>query len=77
MPFEQISWRRLSHSTYGTAPKYAGKDYVNPSLLILSAEMTLRHLAWLEATDLIVKGIGFYWCEDSNMRFCSLDERRD
>ncbi len=47
----------MFEATHGTAPKYAGKDYVNPGSLILSAEMMLRHLGWLEAADLIVKGI--------------------
>ncbi|HFD81393.1 MAG TPA: NADP-dependent isocitrate dehydrogenase [Gammaproteobacteria bacterium] len=47
----------LFEATHGTAPKYAGKDQVNPSSLILSAEMMLRHLGWNEAADLIVKGI--------------------
>lgn len=41
-------------ATHGTAPKYAGKDYVNPGSLILSAEMMLRHLGWPEAADLII-----------------------
>jgi isocitrate dehydrogenase len=44
-------------ATHGTAPKYAGKDYVNPGSLILSAEMMLRHLGWLEAADLIIKSM--------------------
>lgn len=48
----------LFEATHGTAPKYAGKDMVNPSSLILSAEMMLRHLGWTEAADLIVKGVG-------------------
>lgn len=48
----------LFEATHGTAPKYAGKNTVNPSSLILSAEMMLRHMAWLEAADLIVKGVG-------------------
>lgn len=43
-------------ATHGTAPKYAGKDKVNPGSLILSAEMMLRHLGWVEAADLIIKG---------------------
>jgi isocitrate dehydrogenase len=47
----------LFEATHGTAPKYAGKDQVNPSSLILSAEMMLRHLGWNEAADLIVRGI--------------------
>ncbi len=47
----------LFEATHGTAPKYAGKDQVNPGSLILSAEMMLRHLGWVEAADLIVKGL--------------------
>tara|TARA_S200000501_G_scaffold101976_1_gene95503 strand:- start:353 stop:1606 length:1254 start_codon:yes stop_codon:yes gene_type:complete len=41
-------------ATHGTAPKYAGKNQVNPGSLILSAEMMLRHMGWLEAADLII-----------------------
>ncbi|MFJ3314109.1 NADP-dependent isocitrate dehydrogenase [Herbaspirillum huttiense] len=41
-------------ATHGTAPKYAGKDYVNPGSSILSAEMMLRHMGWIEAADLII-----------------------
>lgn len=44
-------------ATHGTAPKYAGKDQVNPGSLILSAEMMLRHLGWLEAADCVVAGV--------------------
>jgi isocitrate dehydrogenase len=44
-------------ATHGTAPKYAGKDYVNPGSLILSAEMMLRHMGWMEAADLIIKSM--------------------
>ncbi|WP_415900967.1 NADP-dependent isocitrate dehydrogenase [Neptuniibacter sp. QD48_11] len=47
----------IFEATHGTAPKYAGKDMVNPGSLILSAEMMLRHLGWLEAADLIIKGM--------------------
>jgi isocitrate dehydrogenase len=47
----------MFEATHGTAPKYAGKDYVNPGSIILSAEMMLRHLGWLEAADLIIKGM--------------------
>jgi isocitrate dehydrogenase len=47
----------LFEATHGTAPKYAGRDQVNPSSLILSAEMMLRHLAWNDAADLIVRGL--------------------
>jgi isocitrate dehydrogenase len=44
-------------ATHGTAPKYAGKDYVNPGSEILSAEMMLRHMGWVEAADLILSSI--------------------
>jgi len=47
----------MFEATHGTAPKYAGKDQVNPGSLILSAEMMLRHLGWTEAAGLIVKGM--------------------
>ena len=43
--------------THGTAPKYAGKDYVNPGSVILSAEMMLRHIGWKEAADLIIESM--------------------
>ena len=46
----------MFEATHGTAPKYAGKDQVNPGSLILSAEMMLRHMGWEEAADLIIKG---------------------
>lgn len=46
----------MFEATHGTAPKYAGKDQVNPGSLILSAEMMLRQLGWTEAADLIIKG---------------------
>ncbi|PMS15221.1 isocitrate dehydrogenase (NADP(+)) [Trinickia dabaoshanensis] len=44
----------MFEATHGTAPKYAGKDYVNPGSEILSAEMMLRHLGWTEAADVII-----------------------
>jgi isocitrate dehydrogenase len=47
----------MFEATHGTAPKYAGKDMVNPSSLLLSAEMMLRHLGWTEAADLIIQGV--------------------
>ena len=46
----------MFEATHGTAPKYAGLDKVNPGSVILSAEMMLRHMGWLEAADLIIKG---------------------
>ena len=45
----------LFEATHGTAPKYAGKDMVNPGSLILSGEMMLRYMGWHEAADLVVE----------------------
>jgi isocitrate dehydrogenase len=47
----------MFEATHGTAPKYAGKDYVNPGSEILSAEMMLRHMGWVEAADLIISSM--------------------
>ena len=47
----------MFEATHGTAPKYAGKDMVNPGSLILSAEMMLRYLGWVEAADGILRGV--------------------
>jgi isocitrate dehydrogenase len=47
----------MFEATHGTAPKYAGKDYVNPGSEILSAEMMLVHMGWKEASTLIVKSL--------------------
>lgn len=47
----------IFEATHGTAPKYAGKDQVNPGSIILSAEMMLRHMNWIEAADLIVRAM--------------------
>ncbi len=47
----------MFEATHGTAPKYAGKDYVNPGSLILSAEMMLRHMGWVEAADAIIRAM--------------------
>ncbi len=47
----------MFEATHGTAPKYAGKDYVNPGSLILSAEMMLRHMGWSEAADLLISAM--------------------
>jgi len=48
----------LFEATHGTAPKYAGQDMANPSSLILSAEMLLRHLGWVEAADAVIEAMG-------------------
>jgi isocitrate dehydrogenase len=47
----------MFEATHGTAPKYAGKDYVNPGSEILSAEMMLRHMGWVEAADAIISSM--------------------
>ena len=47
----------IFEATHGTAPKYTGQNKVNPGSLILSAEMMLRHMGWIEAADMIVKGM--------------------
>jgi isocitrate dehydrogenase len=47
----------IFEATHGTAPKYAGKDQVNPGSIILSAEMMLRHMGWIEAADLVIKAM--------------------
>ncbi|MEM5341044.1 NADP-dependent isocitrate dehydrogenase [Paraburkholderia azotifigens] len=47
----------MFEATHGTAPKYAGKDYVNPGSEILSAEMMLRHIGWTEAADTILSSM--------------------
>jgi len=47
----------MFEATHGTAPKYAGKDYVNPGSEILSAEMMLRHMGWTEAADRIISSM--------------------
>ena len=47
----------MFEATHGTAPKIAGKNIANPSSIILSAEMMLRHLGWLEAADLVINGV--------------------
>ncbi|HYJ79660.1 MAG TPA: NADP-dependent isocitrate dehydrogenase, partial [Longimicrobiaceae bacterium] len=52
-----VTGHAIFEATHGTAPKYAGKDMVNPGSVILSGEMMLRYLGWGEAADLIVKGL--------------------
>ncbi|SOD42634.1 NADP-dependent isocitrate dehydrogenase [Nitrosovibrio sp. Nv4] len=47
----------IFEATHGTAPKYAGKDQVNPGSIILSAEMMLRHMGWIEAAELITSAM--------------------
>jgi isocitrate dehydrogenase len=52
-----VSGHAIFEATHGTAPKYAGKDVVNPGSVILSGEMMLRYMGWTEAADLVVKGL--------------------
>jgi isocitrate dehydrogenase len=47
----------MFEATHGTAPKIAGKNIANPSSIILSAEMMLRHMGWIEAADLVLTGV--------------------
>ena len=53
-----LTGHAIFEATHGTAPKYAGKNVINPSSVILSGEMLLRHLGWNEAADLILSSIG-------------------
>ncbi len=52
-----VTGHAIFEATHGTAPKYAGKDVVNPGSVVLSGEMMLRYLGWTEAADLILKGL--------------------
>lgn len=52
-----ITGHAIFEATHGTAPKYANQDKVNPGSVILSGAMMLEHLGWLEAAELIYKGM--------------------
>src|SRR5271163_2031456 len=52
-----ITGHAIFEATHGTAPKYANKDVVNPGSVVLSGEMMLRYMGWLEAADAIIKGL--------------------
>src|SRR5437667_447140 len=52
-----LTGHAVFEATHGTAPKYADQDKVNPGSVILSGEMMLRFMGWLEAADLIIKGM--------------------
>ncbi|WP_412029376.1 NADP-dependent isocitrate dehydrogenase [Deinococcus yunweiensis] len=52
-----VTGHAIFEATHGTAPKYAGKDVINPSSVILSGEMMLRYMGWTEAADLILKSL--------------------
>ena len=52
-----VTGHAIFEATHGTAPKYADKDQVNPGSVVLSGEMMLRHMGWVEAADLVLKGM--------------------
>jgi isocitrate dehydrogenase len=52
-----VTGHAIFEATHGTAPKYADKDVVNPGSVTLSGEMMLRHMGWIEAADLVLKGL--------------------
>ncbi len=52
-----VTGHAVFEATHGTAPKYAGKDQVNPGSVILSGMMMLEYMGWMEAASLIVKGL--------------------
>jgi isocitrate dehydrogenase len=52
-----VSGHAIFEATHGTAPKYAGKDVVNPGSVVLSGEMMFRYLGWTEVADMILKGL--------------------
>lgn len=52
-----VTGHAIFEATHGTAPKYADKDIVNPGSVILSGEMMLRYLGWVEAADLVIRGM--------------------
>jgi isocitrate dehydrogenase len=52
-----VTGHAIFEATHGTAPKYANQDKVNPGSVILSGEMMLRYLGWIEAADLVLKGL--------------------
>ena len=52
-----ITGHAVFEATHGTAPKYAGKDQVNPGSVILSGVMMLEYMGWMEAASMIVKGL--------------------
>ena len=52
-----VTGHAIFEATHGTAPKYANKDVVNPGSVVLSGEMMLRHLGWVEAAYLVIKGL--------------------
>jgi isocitrate dehydrogenase len=52
-----VSGHAIFEATHGTAPKYADQDKVNPGSVVLSGEMMLRHMGWVEAADRVLQGV--------------------
>lgn len=52
-----VTGHAIFEATHGTAPKYANLDKVNPGSVILSGAMMFEHLGWIEASQLIYKGL--------------------
>jgi isocitrate dehydrogenase len=52
-----VTGHAIFEATHGTAPKYADLDKVNPGSVVLSGEMMLRHMGWVEAADKVIKGM--------------------
>ena len=52
-----VTGHAIFEATHGTAPRYADLDKVNPGSVVLSGEMMLRHLGWIEAADLVIQGM--------------------
>jgi isocitrate dehydrogenase len=52
-----VTGHAIFEATHGTAPKYTDLDKVNPGSVILSGEMMFRYMKWIEAADLILKGM--------------------
>ena len=52
-----VTGHAIFEATHGTAPKYAGKDVVNPSSVLLSGVMMFEYMGWAKVAELIVKGI--------------------
>ena len=52
-----ITGHAIFEATHGTAPKYANQDRVNPGSVVLSGEMMFRYMGWVEAAELILKGL--------------------
>jgi isocitrate dehydrogenase len=72
-----VTGHAIFEATHGTAPKYAGKDMVNPGSVILSGEMMLRYMGWTEAADLILGPGGRHRPEDGDLRLRAADGGRD